>query len=103
MLTPDGVCYDLKLSHYRCTHDNVTFVFSSQLHLDKFESRYKEHRKRVNLSLSKRFNFSVDASTLADVVLYRKIESRGFLIECKGERITCRTNLKLDGLTVTAN
>lgn len=101
MLTRNGVCYDLVKSPYRITLDNVTFVFSSQPHLDKFESRLKTNRETINYSLTKRFGFSVNVSTLADVVLYKKIETRGFLIEVEEVEYKCLKSLKLDGAKVT--
>ncbi len=99
MLSRNGVCYDLEKSHYRCTKNNVTFIFSSRLHLEKFESKYKQHRETVNKSLTKRFNLKVNVDSLADVVLYRKIETRGFLIEVEGE-FQCPENLTCDGVRV---
>ena len=81
MYTRDGICYDLNKSIYKSTQNGVTFVFSSKLYKEKFESKLKEHRESINKSLSNRFRISIDVSTLADVVLYMKIEKRGFLIE----------------------
>lgn len=101
MLTRNGVCYDLTKSPYRITQKGVTFVFSSQPHLMKFESRLKTNRDTVNYSLTKRFGFSVDVSTLADVVLYKKIETRGFLIEVEEVEYKCLKSLKLGGVKVT--
>lgn len=80
MVTRNGVCYDLEKTPYKCTIGNLTYMFSSQTHLDKFKSRIKENRDIINYSLTNRFKMSVDVSELADVVLYRKIETRGFLI-----------------------
>lgn len=80
MLTRNGVCYDLERSSYRCTIDGLTFVFSSRLHLDKFKAKYREHREIIANSLTRRFNIAVDVYRLADIVLYKKIETRGFLI-----------------------
>ena len=80
MITRNGICYDLSVSEYRTTVNQLTYVFSSQLHLDKFMERLEENRKAINKSLTKRFKLPVDVSTLADMVLYKKIETRGFLI-----------------------
>ncbi len=80
MISRNGVVYDLNISSYRYTTNGLTYVFSSQLHLNKFKKKLKENRDIINYSLSKRFNLNVDVSQLADVVLYRKIETRGFLI-----------------------
>lgn len=80
MITRNGICYDLTVSEYRATVKSLTYVFSSQLHLDKFMERIDENREKINKSLSKRFNVLVDVSVLADMILYKKIETRGFLI-----------------------
>lgn len=100
MLSKYGVCYDLNVSPYRSIQNGIVFVFSSELHLNKFESKLKENRDTINYSLTKRFNMNVDVSTLADVILYRKIESRGFLIEAE-EEIRCQKDIRLSGVKVT--
>lgn len=93
MITKNGVYYDLENSSYRCKVNGLTFVFSSKLHLDKFKSKMKENREKINKSLSNRFNILVDVEQLADVVLYRKIETRGFLIlSVEGSQL-CPRNL----------
>lgn len=101
MLTRDGVCYDLTKSPYSCVKNGVTFYFSSQKHLDKFQDRLKTNRDTINYSLTKRFGFSVDVSTLADVVLYKKVETRGFLIAVEEVEYKCLKSLKLGGAKVT--
>lgn len=101
MLSRNNICYDLKKSHFRCTRDGVTYVFSSRLHLDKFKERADDNRESINQSLSNRFNISVNVDVLADAVLYSRIENRGFLIVAGGELIECRSNLIFDGATVT--
>ena len=98
MISRNGVCYNLGLSEYRTTHNGLTFVFSSQLHLDNFEARRKEHAERINESLSNRFNCEIDVEQLADVVLYRKIETRGFLIECREVNLACQNAVKFGGI-----
>lgn len=52
----------------------------------------KENREKINKSLSNRFNILVDVEQLADVVLYRKIETRGFLIlSVEGKQLCLRS------------
>lgn len=80
MKTRNGVYYNLALSEYRETVNGLTFVFSSQIHKDKFLEKLNENRDIINYSLSKRFKMKIDLNLLADIVLYKKIESRGFLI-----------------------
>lgn len=101
MPSRSGVCYDLENSEYKSTQNGLTFVFSSQLYKDKFESRVKENRDIINYSLTKRFGISIDVSTLADVVLYRKIEKRGFLIVAKEDKMQCVKHITYDGANLT--
>ena len=101
MITRNGVCYDLNISSYRHTVDGLTFVFSSQLHLDKFKKKVKENRDVINYSLTRRFNLKVDVAQLADVVLYRKIETRGFLIITGEGQELCQKSIKYVGGNLT--
>lgn len=101
MISRNGVVYDLNISSYRCTLDGLTFVFSSKLHLDKFKKKYKENRDIINYSLSRRFNLSVNVSQLADIVLYRKIETRGFLVVTGEGKELCLDNITYIGGEVT--
>ena len=101
MISKNGVCYDLNVSAYRLTIGNLTFVFSSQLHLDKFKKKYKENRSIINYSLTKRFNITVNVSELADVILYRKIETRGFMILTREGKELCLNNITYVGGEVT--
>lgn len=101
MITRNGVCYDLTKSSYQFKDGNLIYVFSSQMHLDKFKKKLKENRDIINYSLSKRFNMNIRVSKLADVVLYKKIETRGFLIyTVEGQKI-CRENITFVGGEVT--
>lgn len=97
MISRNGVVYDLSVSSYRYTIGNLTFVFSSKLHLDKFKKKYKGNRDIINYSLSKRFNLKVNVAQLADVVLYRKIETRGFLIVTGEGKELCQNNITYIG------
>lgn len=101
-MTRGGVEYDLTISPYRYfTDTGATFVFSSKYHLDSFISRQKENRKKLNDSLSNRFNYYIEFNLLADCVLYRQIEQRGFLILKDGEIFQCQNLIKLGGERTT--
>lgn len=102
MISKRGICYDLQKTPFTSTQNGLTYCFSSQLHLDKFESRLKENREVINYSLTKRFNVCVDVSTLADVVLYKKIETRGFLIQMGEVDYKCQKSIKLNGVKATS-
>lgn len=97
MKTRDGIYYDLRYSDYKLTVNCLTYVFSSQLHLEKFRARLKENRDIINYSLSKRFNFDVNVEQLADIVLYKKIEKRGFRIITIDGKELCQKSLRYAG------
>lgn len=101
MISRNGVCYDLDISPHKTTINGLTFVFSSKLHLDKFKGKLQENRDIINYSLSKRFNYNVDVSQLADIVLYKKIETRGFLIITNKGIKLCQNNIIFNGGEVT--
>lgn len=102
MRTRNGIYYDLAKSNYKYSDNGLTFVFSSRLHLDKFTRKVKENRQRINLSLTKRFNIDIDVSTLADIILYKKVETRGFLIVCnEGFELWEKEHITFAGGTVT--
>lgn len=100
-ITRAGVYYDLEKSHHRLRLGDYCFVFSSQLHLDKFKAQQEAHRKKINNSLTKRFNVNVNVSLLADIVLYKRIETRGFLIVSKEGNFTCASNITCESGKVT--
>jgi hypothetical protein len=105
MKTRKGIFYDLSHSDYKVHLEdtNMTFVFSSKLYLMKFKEQYKEHRKEFNLKLKTRYKIGVNFITYADLVLYRQIETRGFLIIGEGGNKLCQTNLLLDGERMIQN
>lgn len=107
-LSRGGIAYDLNVSpftevmKYEDVDGNSTqevkYVFSSDFYRIKFLSKIAENRKAINHSLSKRFGFEITNEVLCDLVLYSKIEKRGFLIVNNGVKITCLNNIKLDGM-----
>lgn len=82
MVTRNGVYYDLMKSNYRykVLDTQLTFVFSSDLHKVKFMEQFRENRNAFNVKLMSRYRLNVEMTTLPDIILYKKIESRGFLI-----------------------
>jgi hypothetical protein len=97
-MTRRGIEYNLTVSPYRFTNEyGLTFVFSSETHVKKFKERLKNNRIKLNESLSNRFNFYIEFNSLSDIVLYRQIEQRGFLIIKGGENLLCQNSIKLDG------
>lgn len=101
-LTRKGIAYDFHISPYKTTiiyneGFEVEYTFSSEFYLNKFKNQFEENRKKINESLSKRFGFSITNNVLSDLVLYRRIEIRGFLIKCNGVPAECPNDITLDG------
>lgn len=75
-----GVYHDLNDSDYIVISNNIKFYFSSKLYKDKFIKKREENNAIINYSLKKRFKVNFKTEILADVLLYSKIEIRGFRI-----------------------
>lgn len=101
MMTRNGIVYKLDLSPYKVTVDETTFCFSSKNHREKFTEKLIENRELIEYSLSRRFGFNINIKLLADIVLYSKVETRGFLIIRKGETYLCKKDITLSGGKVT--
>ena len=99
-MTRNGIVYDLKQSTYTAHYNNITFYFSSKNHLEKFIKNLSLNRETLSYSLFKRFNLKLNIFEIYDIVLYKKVESRGFLIEYKGEFYTCPKQVILSGVKV---
>lgn len=100
-MTRNGIVYDLRKSPYIVDNDDLTFYFSSVNHKEKFIEKRTENRELISYSLSKRFGFNINFNLLSDIVLYSKVETRGFLIKYKGESFICKKDITLNGGKVT--
>ena len=100
-LTRNGIAYNFKKSPYfvevNYGEDVVKYIFSSQLNIERFNTRQKENRDKISDSLSNRFNFNIKNDMLCDLKLYTSVEKRGFLIFKNEEMIECQKSIILDG------
>lgn len=99
-MTRNGIVYRLELSPYIATIENITYYFSSINHLEKFMEKLYENRELISCSLSKRFGVNVNVNILSDIVLYSKVETRGFFIKYKGVFYSCKKDIILSGATM---
>lgn len=101
MATRKGVERDLSISPfiYEVIYDDdkIEFVFSSKINYNKFNARILNNRINISKSLSHRFKMNINLDILADIVLYQKIEHRGFLIKVNNEVIEWLNIIILDG------
>ena len=96
-MTRNGIVYNLYESPYLIGLNGITFYFSSKNHLEKFTEKMTENRDLISYSLSKRFGITISVNMIADITLYAKIETRGFLIKHKGDYYTCKKDIILSG------
>ena len=95
-MTRGGIEYNFSISPFTVDTEKYTFVFSSQLHADKFREGLEENRQRINESLSNRFNIYIYADEIADFLLYGAIERRGYLIkDHEGGAIKCQAEIHI--------
>ena len=80
-MTRNGIEYNLGKSTFLTEINGFCFHFSSLVHKENFENKMKENRKKISESLSSRFKINIDSVLIADIVLYQKIETRGFYIK----------------------
>lgn len=101
-----GICYHLPDSPYqiKVSYDGqmVTFFFSSSLNVEKFYERCAGNREAISASLSSRFKFIIKNDILCDIVLYEKIENRGFYIDVDGKGYSWLEEVELNGVKVTS-
>lgn len=95
-LTRRGICYNLNISPYTVKVEDYIYYFSSKLHKDKFISRMEKHREECINALHKKWMYNVNLNGLYDLVLYERIETRGFKVTYKGMDI-CRNIVTFGG------
>lgn len=81
------VCYDLDESNYTFNYDSLTFYFSSEFNLNRFEKIYNQYLKTETLKLQSKYKAIIESDGLLLLQLYKKIEKRGFKVMLKGEQI----------------
>lgn len=79
-LTNQGVCYDLTDTPYVIEHNGIMWHFSSVPHRNKFRREVRKRELWLNDSLSKRFGCTMMLDLVADIQLYKQVETRGFYI-----------------------
>lgn len=75
-----GVYYDLGETPYLYELEGYTFAFSSRQHRDSFHRKLHDAITSTERSLHGRFHVDIECGFLAALQLYRRVETRGFLV-----------------------
>lgn len=103
MPSKNGVFYELKDSPYNFMYGDCKFFFSSRKHLTSFMDKLPVRTSWLCDSMEKRFHFYVNMQLVAAFQLYFTVETRGCYVRLEnGEELTCRENLRLNGLKASA-
>ena len=90
-----GVFNNLAESFYRVEMHGVRFYFSSRFNQQRFMARLQENRKIQAERFERRYHVRMTNYTLADILLYRSIEKRGFrIVDEMGGEATCPEQLE---------
>lgn len=93
------IYHNINESEYSFDTGSMTFFFSSLLYMNKFVERYEKNREDLKFKLSSRYNIDFEAIDYFDIILYDKIEKRGFrIISKEGVVFECLNNIRLNGV-----
>lgn len=110
-MTVNGIEINLDVTPYKISknydrdnicYETVQFCFSSKRYLIKFERQLNMNRIAVADKFYKRYGIVLDCTLLADLMLYKSIEKRGYQIVINGVVYKCQENLILNGNKVQA-
>ena len=79
---------DINESTYMFNYNDMTFYFSSNFYKEKFEKEYIQFLKEETDKLHIKFKCNIEADEMILLLLYKKIEKRGFRVEYKKIRLT---------------
>ena len=78
---------DIDESIYNIEIGDMKFYFSSQFYLEKFKNEYETYLKEETDKLRIKFKCNINADNMILILLYKKIEKRGFRVEYKNIRL----------------
>ena len=81
------IYYNLDESDYTFIYNNYTFYFSSLFYKEKFVREYVKFIKDETAKLHLRYKCSIVADEMILILLYKKIEKRGFKVIFNGHEL----------------
>lgn len=79
---------DLNESNYTFTYDHLVFYFSSQFYQKKFIHVYQQFLSDEIIKLKLKFKCNICYADMILLLLYKKIEKRGFKVLYKGKELS---------------
>lgn len=96
IMTRYGVERNLSISPFYVKTEEAIYYFSSLTHEKKFRKMFHVKHSEVNEYLNKKYGVNIKGDLLAELILYQKIETRGYRVEWKGCVFTCQNEIYLD-------
>ena len=78
---------DINESDYKFEYDKLTFYFSSKFYQEKFIKEYSGFIKNETLKLQLKYKCNVMFDEIILLLLYKKIEKRGFRVLYNGREL----------------
>lgn len=78
---------DINESNYTFKYDNLVFYFSSKFYQEKFIREYSDYLKDEIMKLKIKFKCNIYCDEMILLLLYKKIEKRGFKVLYKGKEL----------------
>lgn len=79
---------DINESTYTFKYDDLVFYFSSQFYQEKFEGMYTQFLKDETMKLKIKFKCNIYCDEMILLLLYKKIEKRGFKVLYKNNELS---------------
>ena len=78
---------DIDESIYTFKYNDIVLYFSSLFYLEKFKREYNEFVKNETMKLKIKYKCNINANEMLLILLYKRIEKRGFKILYKNKEL----------------
>ena len=78
---------DINESNYTFKYDDLVFYFSSKFYKEKFIKEYSDFIKDETMKLKIKFKCNIYCDEMILLLLYKKIEKRGFKVLYNGKEL----------------
>lgn len=79
---------DINESTYSFKYDDIEFYFSSNFYREKFIKQYSDFLNQETIKLRLKYRCFINCDLMILLLLYKKIEKRGFKVLYKNKELT---------------